>query len=306
MPPVLAGAARRARGATRRVVERARRAPIADRRRRREAEPPPGSSDPLIDSYFAGGFEPKRGMTVVDVGANVGLFSLAILRRTQGHVRLLALEPAPETFALLEQNVRKVPGGDVRLHRTALGAEPGEAVLYYRPRASAMSSLYRESLDTAPVMRAIVRDAPAERRRSFPRWMKRLPTPTVEAIMIRIGDWSQAKVVETPCPVTTISDILLEHAIERVDFLKVDVEGAELDVLRGVRPSDWPKIQWIAAEVHDFDGRVQTVRELLQEAGFESIRVSQHWPFTGSNIYMVEADRLERAESGVSPSKEMQ
>jgi hypothetical protein len=44
------------------------------------------------------------------------------------------------------------------------------------------------------------------------------------------------------CELRTLSDVIAEHRIERIDLLKVDVEKSELDVLEGIRAEDWPKI----------------------------------------------------------------
>ena len=44
------------------------------------------------------------------------------------------------------------------------------------------------------------------------------------------------------CAMTTVSALMAEHKLERIDLLKIDVEGAELDVLRGICPGDWPRI----------------------------------------------------------------
>jgi FkbM family methyltransferase len=45
-----------------------------------------------------------------------------------------------------------------------------------------------------------------------------------------------AKVATVPLPVTTLAALFADHGVERVDFLKVDVEGAEAQVLAG---ADW-------------------------------------------------------------------
>ncbi len=49
------------------------------------------------------------------------------------------------------------------------------------------------------------------------------------------------------CAMTTVSALMAEHNLERIDLLKIDVEGAELDVLRGIRPEDWPRIHQASA-----------------------------------------------------------
>ena len=62
-------------------------------------------------AYFQSGVSlPATGQpTVVDVGANIGLFSLAC-HRANPHCRLVAVEPAPAAFAVLERNLSHVPG----------------------------------------------------------------------------------------------------------------------------------------------------------------------------------------------------
>jgi hypothetical protein len=75
-----------------------------------------------------------------------------------------------------------------------------------------------------------------------------------------------------------------------VDLLKVDVERAELAVLAGIAPADWPRIRQVALEVHDAGGRLAAVRALLEGAGF-GVVVSQDSALTGSNLYNVYAAR---------------
>lgn len=52
------------------------------------------------------------------------------------------------------------------------------------------------------------------------------------------------------CTMTTVSALMAEHDLKGIDLLKIDVEGAELDVLRGVRPEDWPRIHQARAPAY--------------------------------------------------------
>jgi FkbM family methyltransferase len=243
----------------------------------------------VLDEYFRPDFQFRPSMTVVDVGANIGIFSLEVLQRCGGDVRLLAVEPAREPFAYLERNIRELfPTSHVTLLRCALADHFGQATFYYRPRMPAISSLQSKTPgDSEVLIEGVLRAPPAECRALFPRFPR-----TLRKAFLRIGTrWMEAQVVETPCAVETVSRVLREHGIERVDFLKIDVEGAELDVLRGVEQDDWPKIRRLAAEVHDLDGRMETIRGMLERAGFEHIEVSQEWPFEGTEIWMLHARR---------------
>ena len=77
------------------------------------------------------------------------------------------------------------------------------------------------------------------------------------------------------CAQGTVSELIARHALRRVDLLKVDVEGDELLVLRGVGADDWPKVQQVAVEVHDVHGRLDAFVALLRRHRFATTVVAQ-------------------------------
>ena len=82
--------------------------------------------------------------------------------------------------------------------------------------------------------------------------------------------------------------MLHAQGLERVDLLKIDVERAELDVLRGVRREDWPRIRQVVLEVHDVHGQLARVQRLLQvTAGFRHCVTEQDAQLAGSTLYNV-------------------
>jgi FkbM family methyltransferase len=262
----------------------------------------------LVLEYFEYGVEFTPGMTVFDVGANIGLFSLEVLKRCSGAVNLLAFEPGPLAYAHLERNIREhFPGSPARTFRCALSDRSGEAIFYHRPLASALSSLEPNGLtDRESLIHSMLRpDPPQSFGNVIPRWVRRLPRPVVHRILDWIIRKSESKVVPMPCELKTLSQIIAEESIRRVDFLKVDVEGAELDVLGGIRQTDWPRIQALAVEVHNIDDRVERIRRMLGSAGFARVEVSQDWLFASTNVYMIFAgrDRPGTPRSAGSPSR---
>src|SRR5262249_47990981 len=70
------------------------------------------------------------------------------------------------------------------------------------------------------------------------------------------------------CSLRTLSDIINEDHIERIDLLKIDVEKSEFDVLAGIKDEDWEKIKQIVIEVHDIKGRLDQIAALLRKQGF--------------------------------------
>ncbi len=72
----------------------------------------------------------KPGMTFVDVGANVGIYSLFVSMKTAGRANVLALEPHPRTFAKLKCNCVLGGFGNVRAVNLAAGPKQDQAALY--------------------------------------------------------------------------------------------------------------------------------------------------------------------------------
>jgi FkbM family methyltransferase len=90
---------------------------------------------------------------VVDVGAHVGSFTLAVLERYPG-AACFAFEPAPVAFRLLEANMAR-NGQRVELHAKAVAHESGSAVLLVND-ASAMNRLAWEDERTVDSRTLIV------------------------------------------------------------------------------------------------------------------------------------------------------
>lgn len=70
----------------------------------------------------------QAGMTFVDVGANVGLFSIPAAKKLQSH-NLFAFEPCHWTYQQLLQNARINKVENLRAVHAAVGDRVGEAVL---------------------------------------------------------------------------------------------------------------------------------------------------------------------------------
>ena len=64
----------------------------------------------VSNMYCAAGFTPRDGWTVVDVGANLGLFSLWA-RSFMSRGRIVAIEPVPTNFRVLWDNLAAALGG---------------------------------------------------------------------------------------------------------------------------------------------------------------------------------------------------
>jgi FkbM family methyltransferase len=82
--------------------------------------------------------------TVVDLGAQVGVFTLWAAAQFP-RVPIIAVEPSPESFAILQQNVTRNRLNQVELLEAAAGGRSGMGVLHSRGSIS-MHTLYRRDL----------------------------------------------------------------------------------------------------------------------------------------------------------------
>jgi len=200
---------------------------------------------------------------VVDVGANIGLFSLFVSTYIP-KAKVYAFEPLTPIRRRLELNMGRY-AANVSIFPYGLSDTEREETFTYYPGYSMMSSQQAYA------------DASGERN-----VIKSYLTKAAES-----GDQSAALLVDNldevlegrfdaeyhPCRLRRLSDVIDEAGIERIDVLKIDVQRAELDVLRGIQPRHFGMINAISMELHDdpggmTGGRRAEITALLEQAGF--------------------------------------
>jgi amino acid adenylation domain-containing protein/FkbM family methyltransferase len=222
--------------------------------------------------YIKHGVTLKNGACIFDVGANIGLFAL-FASRLYDDLRIYSFEPIPPIFEVLRLNM-SLYGVSAQLFDHGLASQAGAAVFSYYPNASILSGRFADI---------------AEERETVSKF---LHTPGVVP-KFDISDEDIDDLVETRlvaerfrCSMKTLSQIIEENDVRQIDLLKVDVEKSELDVLGGIKASDWPKIRQVVVEVHDVGGRLQQVRDLLEKHHF-SLTVEQDKVLRQTAIYSV-------------------
>jgi len=210
------------------------------------------------------------GDTVLDVGANVGLASLYFARRVPG-VRVLAFEPAADVFACLSANLAEHVPDSLAL-RQALGDTAGPRELFYYPNAPSQSGFDADTSAAAELTRTYLRNEGLEPG-EIDYLCRDLHTARTETVTV-----------------TTVSEVLRAHRLDRIDLLKIDVERAEWEVLAGVRSEDWARIRSVVVEVHDLGDRLARVLDLLSSAGLTVTAHQEPW-LEGSELHTVTATR---------------
>lgn len=196
-------------------------------------------SDPVVSGALAmGAYERteshffrgllRSGMTVVDVGANVGCYTALAAHGVGSFGRVIAFEPDPENLLFLQKTIVLNDFTNVIAVPAALSDHAGDGKLFLASENKGDHQIYDS------------------------------------------GESRQARSIS----LTTFDRFAHDHHLTRVDLMKIDVEGAEGSVLRGMAETmrQNPQLQLIV-EFWPYGLRNAhedpcAVLQLLQRAGF--------------------------------------
>jgi FkbM family methyltransferase len=180
----------------------------------------------------------RPGMTVLDIGAHHGLYTLLCSKCVGRKGQVVAFEASPRECRRLAKHVRINACGNVRIEPHAVGSQSGSADLFVVNGAC--------------------------------NWGNSLRAPVVFESTFKI-----------PVQVCPVDDVLLEMGISRVDFIKLDVEGAELSALKGTarllrgvgRPAILVEVQDLRTGPWGYPSRA--IVEYLNRAGYRWFELTQ-------------------------------
>lgn len=241
--------------------------------------------DSHVEGYFRHGISIKDNDVVIDVGANVGVFGVRVAQKFSS-IKVFAFEPIPFIYEVLDKNASVFPGRFLTF-QMGLGAGPGTFEFSYFPMCPALSTSHPEAWEQNP---EDFKQATYSQLQQLPgvlRYLKYLPR-FVSDIMAQV---MRSKVIKVQCKVDTLSSIIHQESIERIDLLKIDCEGAEYDVLLGIEETHWALIAKTVIEVYDKDNRLEKIQSLLRQKGFSNIQVEEDEGVKGANLWNVYALR---------------
>ena len=130
----------------------------------------------------------KNGDVVLDIGANIGYYTLIFAKLVGNSGKVFAFEPEPENFKILQKNIKINEYANVFLEQKAVSNNNEKLTLYISDKAG---------------------------RHSIYKLKKYVKSIDIESV--------------------TIDNYLKKNNIEKINFVKIDVEGAELNVLQGIQ-----------------------------------------------------------------------
>jgi FkbM family methyltransferase len=149
-----------------------------------------------------------KDAVVLDIGAHIGLFAAVAARIAGDKGKVYAFEPAPATFALLQETIRiNNQESIVEPRSEAMGLENGQTVFY-------------------------VSDTVADNSNSLVSYK---------------GDRTLYPIDVT---ILTVDSFVKSKQLDKVSFLKIDVEGAEYDAIRGAEKTLLEKRPAVILAIH--------------------------------------------------------
>jgi amino acid adenylation domain-containing protein/FkbM family methyltransferase len=209
----------------------------------------------VLQAYRRHGITIREGDCIVDAGANIGLFTVFASRLARG-LRIVAFEPNPAAFACLKANA-DAWGAAVTCLPCGLSSEEKSADMTFFEGMSLLSGFYADAATERSVVEAYV--------------LNQQPVLAGDAQLAgQIGQLIDARMRASTvrARLRTLSQVIAEQALGRIDLLKINVEKSELDVLRGLAPHDWPKVRQMVIEV-DRSENLEPISSLLRRHGFE-------------------------------------
>ena len=175
--------------------------------------------------------ELKNGMTVLDIGGNIGYYVLLEHKCIGNNGKIIAIEPSPDNFKILEDNLALQNISNVQAYNIAAGDKDGQLNFL----------IYKDASNSCMVI-------PEGQEERWP------------------GD-------KIKVPVRKMDQFINELKLEQIDFVRMDVEGYELHIIKGMKESLSKFKPKIHIEVHKNILGKENVKKFFQvfkELGYES------------------------------------
>lgn len=188
----------------------------------------------------------RPGDVFVDVGANIGYYTLVAASLVGGSGRVIACEPEEQNFTLLQANVETNQYRQVRLLQTAVGDKAGTVTLHVNP-------LNRGGNSVLPFMKYKTGTHSYNREQMEQKYG---------------GDTLEQKV-----EMRTLDDILEAEHISSVRVMKIDVEGFEEAVFKGMEKMlERKSVEYILCEIGSGSAR-SVILEIMKSIGYTPCRI---------------------------------
>lgn len=203
---------------------------------------------------------------VIDVGAHNGE-TIKIFEKKLNFKKIYSFEASPQNFKNLSKNFLNAPSSKVEIYNYAIGDKTCNA--YLNQTVESSSSTINDLNQNSNY------------------FYKKLK-------ILKIGS-KEAYSRKVPIKIITLNKFFLEKKIKTIDLLKIDTEGYEFNVLRGLS-ENYHRIKLVYFE-HHYDDMIlknykfRNINKLLKSYGFKKI-LKNKMLFRKSFEYLYENEKI--------------
>ena len=246
-----------------------------------------------LNAYLSDFLTLNPGSIILDVGANIGIFALFALKKCNEDAFVHCFEPIPSTFQYLENNLALYKD-NVCLHNTGISNVLEDCYIDFTLFGNANTTATYRPMDKLisnynPLLNynTLLSIASIHNKKLY---YKLKFLPFMRNYLIKKN--YQKKTAETivNCKLTSLGSFIENNKFTHIDFLKIDVEGSEVDVIKSIHPKQFPIIKQLSIEVHDIENRVERLANYLRKQGYIiKITRSHFFERLGFNQHMIHA-----------------
>ena len=242
--------------------------------------------DEHIKGYLAFDLNIKNGGTIIDIGANIGVLGIRLSKHFQ-NIKIHCFEPIPAIYEVLKQNSKLSLNSNFKTYMMGVSNESRLLNFTYYPNSPALSTAKPEiwKNDKQNFISAI--EGNLSNTPSQLWWMKWIP----KFMSPIIAKYLQANSKTVKSKVITLSQFIDNEKIDRIDLIKIDCEGEEINVLRGIKDHHWVLINAIVMEINDIDNNVQFAKNILLKHGFKKIKMEKEKGFEKTKLINIYANK---------------
>jgi FkbM family methyltransferase len=182
-----------------------------------------------------------KKVTILDVGAHYGYFSIFAKHNSGEGSKIIAIEPNKGNFKQFKKNILDCKLDNISCYNYAIGEKSGVSKLFHgqNPNHSIVDSYLL-----------------ANKKRDF------------EEVEVK-----------------TLEELVLETDLKRIDFMKMDCEGAEYSIFNSTPDYIFDRITTISMEFHDLKDKNFTVENIIGRLMENKFRIVKfHYEPTSMNL----------------------
>jgi len=231
-----------------------------------------------INGYFDEFIDFNEDDTIIDIGANIGIFGIELSSKYQ-NINILSFEPILDIFNILRENAIISQNKNFKTYNYGISNKNESIDFTYFPNAPALSSsnseIWGSENDLIEAFSGNLDNAPKNWW-----WKKFIPKFTYPYLVKHLI--KNKKKIQ--CDLKPLSMVISMLSIKKINLLKIDCEGNEHKVIDGIGKENWKIIEQLIIEINDINGRLSYIENKLIDLGYK-IKIIQEPALLNTNIY---------------------